>query len=185
MQDVDNQQTSIKSWKIAQSTINPPSPNQTQTSASAPPPSQTPPKKLLKKMLIIIILVMVLIGLILVGFNLYKVQQIKKRDQQRKADITRIQGALEIYKSGTLNARYYPTVLISSTLEETGSIPIIPTDPLNTEAYVYTYIGSPSPCAGGCIGYTLTACLENKNDKEKNTTSPIAPCTTRSYQVSK
>lgn len=151
----------------------------------SPPPANNKPHGAFKKILIILILVLVIIGLVFAGFYLYKIQQIKKRDQQRKADITRIQGALEIYKSATLNARYYPTILNSSTLEETGSIPIIPTDPLNTEAYVYTYIGSPSPCAGGCIGYTLTACLENKNDKGENTQDPIAPCTTRTYKIVK
>ena len=149
----------------------------------SPPPAGDKPHGAFKKILIILILVLVIIGLVFAGFYLYKLQQIKKRDQQRKADITRIQGALENYKSATLNAQYYPTVLNTSTLEETGFIPKIPKDPINTSSYIYTYIGSPSPCAGGCTGYTLTACLENKNDKGENTTSPIAPCTTRSYQV--
>src|SRR3989344_3432900 len=133
-----------------------------------------------KKILIILILVSVIIGLVFAGFYIYKSQNIKKRDGQRKADIKRIQGALEIYKSATLNTQYYPTVLNSSTLIETGYIANIPTDPVNSGSFIYMYIGSPSPCAGGCTGYTLTACLENKNDKGKNTTDPIAPCTTRS-----
>ena len=143
------------------------------------------PKSSLKKVLIIMIAVLVFIGLVFAGFYFYRIQNIKKRDGQRKADITRIQGALEQYKNDTSNAKYYPTVLNSSTLEKTGYVAKIPTDPINTDSYIYTYIGSPSPCAGGCTGYTLTACLENKNDKAENTTDPIAPCTTRNYKVSK
>ena len=150
-----------------------------------PPSTIDKPKSSFKKILIILIALFVISSLIFTGIFFYRNQKIKIRDSQRKTDITRIQGGLEIYKSATLNAQYYPTVLNSSTLEKTGSIPNIPKDPINNDPYIYIYIGSPSPCAGGCSGYTLTACLENKNDKEKNTTSPIAPCTTRSYIISK
>jgi len=158
---------------------------QPQPSAPTNPPSTIDkPKSSFKKILIILIALLVIISLIFTGIFFYRNQKIKIRDSQRKTDITRIQGALEIYKSATLNAKYYPTVLNSSTLEKTGSIPNIPKDPINNDPYIYTYIGSPSPCAGGCSGYTLTACLENKNDKGKNTAPPKSPCTTRTYQVS-
>ena len=155
--------------------------------ASAPTSSQPTKVKLLKKILIISAALLVIAGLVVFGFYWSNLQNIKERDAKRKSDLVIIQQALEKYKQDTLNAQYYPSAITANTLEKRAYLAKFPTDPKNSSPYVYNYQGLPKGCAatGACTDYTLTACLENKNDKEENTTDPIAPCTTRSYQVSK
>ena len=139
----------------------------------------------IKKILIIILAVLTLIIMIITAIFIYKRQPIKHRDAQRKTNFAAIQIALENSRADSLNNTYYPSAITTATLENPGYIVKIPTDPKNISPFVYTYIASPTACTSKCTGYTLTGCLENKNDKEKNTTNPIAPCTTRSYRISK
>ena len=139
----------------------------------------------IKKILIIILAVLAIIITIITAIFIYKTQPIKRRDAQRKTDFAAIQIALDNSRADSLNNTYYPSAITTATLENPSYIVKIPTDPKNISPFVYTYIASPATCTSKCTGYTLTVCLENKNDKGKNTTSPIAPCTTRSYQVSK
>ena len=185
MQEAEIPQIAGRSLNIAQRTIKPLGPNQTQSLASAPTSSQPTKVKLLKKILIISAALLVIAGLVVFGFYWNNLQNIKERDAKRKSDLVIIQQALEKYKQDTLNAQYYPTALTPTTLLKPGYVSKIPTDPNNISPFLYTYQGTPTGCVINCTGYTLTACLENKNDKEENTTDPIAPCTTRSYQVSK
>ena len=187
MPNSENSKTEVptQSLKIAQTTTKPPAQIQTQTLASAPTLQQSPKRKLLKKILIISAALLVIAGLVVFGFYWNNLQNIKERDAKRKSDLVIIQQALEKYKQDTLNAQYYPTALTPTTLLKPGYVSKIPTDPNNISPFLYTYQGTPTGCVINCTGYTLTACLENKNDKEENTTDPIAPCTTRSYQVSK
>ena len=187
MQEAENPQTAVQGLKIAQRTIKPPTQNQTQTLASAPTPLQPPKGKLLKKILIIAIALIFIAGLAIFGFYWNNLQNIKERDAKRKSDLVIIQQALEIYRQDTLNALYYPSALTANTLEKRAYLAKFPTDPENSSPYIYNYQGLPKGCAatGACTGYVLTACLENKNDKGEKTTSPVAPCTTRSYQISK
>ena len=146
--------------------------------------SDQPKNRMFKKVLLIIAAIIILIALIFAGFFVDNQLNIKKRDNTRKADILKLRDALEESRKGSLNQTYYPSAITPATLEKEGYIEKIPTDPTNAVPYVYTYLGSPSPCAGGCTGYTLTACLENKNDKGENTASPKSACTTRTYEVS-
>ena len=137
-----------------------------------------------KKILIIIIVFVSILSLTAGLFYFYRLQNIKNRDNQRKADIASIKSALEKYSRETQEQKHYPSAITPTTLEKRNYIEKIPTDPKNVSPYLYTYRTTPSGCSIDCTGYTLTACLENKNDKGNNTTDPLAPCTTRSHIVS-
>ena len=82
----------------------------------------------------------------------------KSRDARRVADIKQVQLALELYFDAS---KAYPSAL--ATLKTTTDIPQIPTDPLGTGSYVYTY------CPISATDYHLSAVLE-----ENNTTGPLA-----------
>jgi len=148
-------------------------------------PTQQPPinpgHPIFKKLLVALVLIIVLGLAIIFAFNFSKQQQTGKRDAQRKQDLASIQKALALYKEKTLNASYYPSAITPTTLEKEGYIAKIPKDPINKSGHVYNYLGTPSGCVINCTGYLLTACLENKNDKQGIT--PTSPCTTRTYQV--
>ena len=148
-----------------------------------PPPPESKPRGILKKILIILILIFVLIGVGLASYYYYDIQKTKKRDVQRKTDLKTIAGGLEEHKQKTQNQLYYPSVITENTMIKTGFLTRIPSDPKGGSPYTYT--ASPIGCIINCTGYTLTVCLENKNDKGENTQDPLTPCTTRSYQVSK
>ena len=108
----------------------------------------------------------------------------KARDTKRKTDIVTLRKALEEY---FVNNNVYPpssgTVGTGGVLAEltTGSAPIVktlPTDPKNASPYVYTYTPANSNST-----YTLNACLENDSDSGGNVIAPVAPCTTKTFQV--
>ena len=99
----------------------------------------------------------------------------KARDTKRKTDITTVRKGLEEY---FVNNNVYPNALTDLT---TGSAPIVkvlPADPKNTGAYVYTYTPANTNST-----YTLTACLENDADNSDSTLAPVSPCTTRTFQL--
>ena len=108
----------------------------------------------------------------------------KARDTKRKTDITTVRKGLEEY---FVNNNVYPSssgaVGTAGVLAElqTGSAPIVkvlPTDPKNTGAYVYTYTPANTNST-----YTLTACLENDQDSSTGVIAPVTPCTTKTFQV--
>src|SRR3989344_8982312 len=144
--------------KILPGTVEPPETNP----KTQPGPSDQPSGRNIKKILIIILAVLVLIILIITAIFIYKIQPVKRRDAQRKTDISAIQNALEKSRAGSLNNTYYPFAITTATLEKEGYIVKIPTDPKNIAPFVFTYIPSPDACTTDCTGYTLTACLENK-----------------------
>jgi len=98
------------------------------------------------------------------------------RDARRKADLAKIQTALEQYKADRLG---YPICTNLGGCDPDSSLSnLTPTyiasitkDPKNSNPYVYTYFAS---CLAGppvvCRAYQLKACLENPNDPDKNTT---------------
>jgi len=98
----------------------------------------------------------------------------RSRDGVRKSDLRQIQSALELYRADSGN---YPTSLDLAT-KCTDKTPFqdsankvtymqkIPCDPLNTSPYIYTY----APSSDGST-YYLTACLENINDSQKDTSN--------------
>jgi general secretion pathway protein G len=108
----------------------------------------------------------------------------KARDTKRKTDITTLRKGLEEY---FVNNNVYPassgTVGTGGVLSEltVGSAPIVktlPTDPKNTSPYVYVYTPANSNST-----YTLDACLENDQDNASNVIAPVAPCTTKTFEV--
>ncbi|MBI4096645.1 MAG: prepilin-type N-terminal cleavage/methylation domain-containing protein [Candidatus Levybacteria bacterium] len=96
----------------------------------------------------------------------------RARDGARKSDLRQIQAALELYRS---DKSAYPTALpaCEASLTDGADPPVtymqkIPCDPLSTPAYAYNSNGST---------YSLIACLENKNDSQKDTVLPDPnPC---------
>lgn len=115
----------------------------------------------------------------------------RARDTQRKSDLKQIQSALELYKSDqnpvaypTDASGYFPAGLCSqcwsSAADCGGNIYMrkMPCDPanLNPTPYVYT--------RNDTIRYTLSACLENPVDPDKDITG-VPACGTdgTSYTV--
>jgi general secretion pathway protein G len=128
------------------------------------------------ELLIVIGIIGVLATLLMVNF--VGVRQ-RARDAERKSDLRQIQSALEIYRADNNS---YP-LTVPGLIPGGSSCPAIfsfnnitymqkvPCDPLGG-SYTYTY-----PTANGPGTYSITACLENINDNQKDSTS-IAPCDT-------
>ena len=141
-------------------------------------------KGLIKKIVIIVVLIAVIAGLIVTGMRFYKSWQIKQRDSQRKADIKSLEKALEAQKAKSKDQKSYPAAITEYTMVKSGAMNKLPVDPLNKGEYTYHYKSLPVSCVAFlCTNYELFACLENKNDSQG--IDPIAPCTTKSYKVSK
>jgi len=136
--------------------------------------------------LIELLVVIAIIG-ILASFAIasFTSAQAKGRDSRRKSDLDAIKKALELVKTDSTGDSWYPnctTGLPACTLESASStspnlsatyIKSIPKDPTGT---YYLYI--PNGCTGSstCSGYSLTACLENANDRQ-GTFPGTSPCT--------
>jgi type II secretory pathway pseudopilin PulG len=108
----------------------------------------------------------------------------KARDTKRKTDITTLRKGLEEY---FVNNNVYPAssgvVASGGALNELtlGTAPIaktLPVDPKNTSPFQYVYTPANSNST-----YTLNACLENDQDAGSNVIAPVAPCTTKTFQV--
>jgi len=101
----------------------------------------------------------------------------RARDGQRKSDLRQIQAAFELYRA---DQNGYPLSLpgcgSSLTNGAGGTIYMqkMPCDPLTHTSYIYTQTGA---------GYTLSACLENTNDSQKDSTNVCATAGTWSYTV--
>lgn len=128
------------------------------------------------ELLVVIGIISILIAFLMANF--VGVRQ-RGRDGQRKSDLRQIQTALELYRSD--NGVYPLTAAFpacGSSLMGTGATPPtymkkIPCDPTSAGSYSYTSDGNT---------YTLYACLENANDKEKDSTK-VASCTAASYTL--
>ena len=137
----------------------------------------------LTELTIVIAIISILTAGVLSAINI-PLQLKKARDGTRKSDLRVIQSALEIYRT---DQRCYPQVspcadlpACTNALTVGGSTYLqkIPCDPKGG-SYTYTPSGN---------GYTLYACLENKNDKDKDADDGAAEdlCTTEdvvSYTV--
>ena len=104
------------------------------------------------------------------------VQQFKKaNDAKRKADLTQIQAALELYRA---DQNFYPNSLPACgsalIVGTTTYIQRVPCDPRNTGQFRYTYVGIP---AVNPTTYSLFACLENTADPAKDTSNNATYCT--------
>lgn len=95
----------------------------------------------------------------------------RARDGVRKADLRQIQSALELYRS---DKGEYPLTedfpACGDDLEDSSSTPVvymkkIPCDPSTLASYSYTGTNTVDT---GSSTYSLTACLENENDSQKD-----------------
>lgn len=166
--------------------FNPDQASQTRVPPTAPPPNQTSTGKkgrIFKKIIIIVIFLVIAGVLAAAAFFFYQKMQTAKRDAQRKDDLKAIQAGLEKVKTKTPDQKYYPSAITNATLVKTGSMDKLPQDPKNIPPYTYLYKTTPEGCIINCTGYTIFACLENKNDAEGK--EPIAPCQTKTYEVTK
>jgi len=98
----------------------------------------------------------------------------RANDTKRKANVARIQTALELYRSDNGN---YPASSVGLNALYQGTPQYLPKNP-NAEPKsfdIYTYAATPTGCdnvsTGQCSGYILIACLENASDTERDTVS--------------
>jgi general secretion pathway protein G len=126
----------------------------------------------LLELLIVIVIIGILALLILP--NITSAPK-KARDTKRKTDLTAIQKGLEEY---FVDNNVYPASLNSLTLGSAPILKTVPVDPTNTGNYTYTYTPANSNTT-----YTLTACLENDQDSGTDVIAPVAPCTTKTFEL--
>ena len=121
--------------------------------------------------LLIVIVIIGILALLIVP-NVVSAPK-KSRDTKRKTDLREVKNSLEAYR---IDKGDYPATL--DDLVDAGELKAVPTDPKNTEPYTYNYTPGNSNTT-----YTLTACLENAGDESQGTVAAIAPCTTRTFQL--
>lgn len=104
----------------------------------------------------------------------------RARDTQRKSDLRQIQQALELYKLDQANPAYPASINTcsgcwSSGADCTGNIYMrrIPCDPGSTEPIPYYY-----KQGSDILTYTLTACLENIVDPDRDPAPDVTNCPT-------
>lgn len=141
--------------------------------------------------LVELLVVIGVIAIIMVAFfpNFMGVRQ-RARDNQRKSDLKQIQNAMELYKLDQANPQYAPTGAFAPALcgqcwtSQNGCggnvyMKKFPCDPLNPTPYIYR-LDSNDP-----LKYTLSACLENIADPDKDTNydNSLNCTTTTSYTI--
>ncbi len=122
------------------------------------------------ELLVVIAIIGVMAALVIV--NLSSANK-KSRDARRKADLSEVRTALELYYDDNLQ---YPTAATMVTWDTatpgvlssltTTYIKTMPQDPRDSGAMQYSYIGNAS-------GYTLTAYLENYTSGITNKTYSV------------
>ena len=130
------------------------------------------------ELLTVISIIAILTALLSVSF--VTVSQ-RSRDGQRKSNIRQIQAALEIYRSD--NDAYPATSVLMTTVSCNGQflpggtsyMSRFPCDPAGTN--VKYYYSSVTPFST----YTLGACLDNANDKEKTAQNGMPACASGTY----
>jgi type II secretion system protein G len=122
------------------------------------------------ELLIAIAIISILSGMLMVNFI---GQRERVRDGRRKSDLRQIQAALEFYRSdnGSYPASTVFTVpgcdhsFQNPPANNVTYMAKIPCDPSTETLYNY------APNGVGNSGYSITACLENVNDSEKDPTA--------------
>ena len=104
------------------------------------------------ELMIVVAIIGILASVVLASL---KTARTKARDTRRIADIKQIQLALELYFDAN---RAYPTAINVANLVTPGYIAVIPTDPIGSTAYAYSYDPAASPTR-----YHLGAGLEENN----------------------
>lgn len=132
------------------------------------------------ELLVVIAVIGVLATVLIVVIDPVKQLQ-RARDTKRKADVAKIQQALEMYRSDTGG---YPD---ATSLQNCGdSVDLqnngvkyltgVPCDPTTNSAYLYTPDSNTPP-----ISYTIVACLENSSDSQADKTKDSSCSTPASY----
>lgn len=125
------------------------------------------------ELLIVVAIIGVLATLLMVNF--IGVRQ-RARDAQRKSDLRQIQSALEIYRADNSSyALSLPTCGLPFAYNGTTYMQKVPCDALGG-SYTFSSAGTT---------YSITACLENTNDSQKDVAN-VPPCngtTNWSYTV--
>lgn len=138
------------------------------------------------ELLVVITIIGILAGLTLAS---YGGTQERARDSKRKQELDAIKKSLELAKQDTPGAYYYPgcnpcTNGVSSATPALSPTYIqpIPKDPKTNSDYSY----SPTGCVSStqCTGYSLIACLENKNDTQGITDATNCPASpNKAYMI--
>lgn len=119
--------------------------------------------------LVEIVLVIALIGLTasLLVTLVDPVQQFRKaNDSQRKADLRQLQAVFELYRADQAQGQYPPALPGCGTPLTGGTTTYLrktPCDPKNTAPFIYRYTYTAATNT-----YTLTACLENVKDPQRD-----------------
>lgn len=144
--------------------------------------------------LIELLVVIFILGLLAAAtISSFSASQQRSRDLRRKEDLDAIKKALELAKQDSQGAFFYPKCTPDGTLTcSPGSvspalvaayISSVPTDP-KSASLAYIYAPGPSPgCTTSCSTYTLTACLENGQDADRDTATNSLCTTPASYTV--
>ena len=124
------------------------------------------------ELLIVVGIIGILATLLMVNF--IGVRQ-RARDAQRKTDLRQLQSALELYRADQNSYPNPPLPACKASLCFPAACPVgntttvymksIPCDPVSSSGYTYSSDGS---------SYTLTACLENSGDSQKD--NPVNGC---------
>lgn len=106
------------------------------------------------ELLVVIAIIGILSSVVMASLNSART---KARDAKRVADLKQVKTALEMYSDS--NSQQYPATLAA--LATGGQLPAVPSDPLNTGVYVYSYAALDTDSdAATCEGYHLGATLE-------------------------
>jgi type II secretion system protein G len=94
------------------------------------------------------------------------------RDAERKSEMRQMQTAFEMYRAdqGTYPPAPLPACDATLAVGATTYMQKVPCDPSNTGQHVYRYTTTGST-------YTLSACLENERDGQKDTVNNATICT--------
>ncbi len=116
------------------------------------------------ELLVVISIIGILASFLVVNYTGFRS---RGRDAQRKSELLNIQSSLELYRS---DSGSYPASLpvCGSALTYNGNTYMrrIPCDPLNASPYIYRYASAFSNSA-----YTLATCIENVNDRQKDSSN--------------
>ena len=143
------------------------------------------------ELLVVISIIAILITIIVATFG---TTQKKARDSRRKTDLDALKKALELSKSDTKGAAWYPDCPSADShgdcllTDRTSFNPALdsvyikdfPQDPGNLHAYVYDVHNAATCVADGCTSYELYACVENPKDNQ----AKVVPATGKAHNCS-
>lgn len=128
----------------------------------------------LVELLVVIAVIGVILGLAVPNF--FAARE-RARDAQRKSDLSQIQKAFELYKGDQAVEQYpagavYSGINCGQTWPASGNVYMkkFPCDPSNPTTTKYVYQRN----ATDSLRYTLTACLENPADPDRDATDTCA-----------